>query len=116
MMQVEEPLWFPPIPADRAGCLSGIQFRAERRAQEFVHPFIPQTSIYTGRDMFPRPAVPGYSGFTVRSTDTNMLSRPYAKGNWEAARLGMRRDLLTSRSLPIIFAPEGKQIHTKERR
>ena len=34
--------------------------------EEFVHPFIPQTSIYTGRDMFPRPAVPGYSGFTVR--------------------------------------------------
>ncbi|CAE7511055.1 unnamed protein product [Symbiodinium sp. CCMP2456] len=84
MMQVEEPLWFPPIPADRAGCLSGIQFRAERRAQEFVHPFIPQTSIYAGRDMFPRQAVPGYSGFIVRSTDTNMLSRPYAKGNWEA--------------------------------
>ncbi|CAE7036790.1 unnamed protein product [Symbiodinium sp. CCMP2592] len=34
--------------------------------------------------MLQRPAVPGYSGFTVRSTDTNMLSRPYAKGNWEA--------------------------------
>eukprot|EP00435_Cladocopium_sp_Y103_P002610 s845_g1.t1 len=104
MAYVEQQPIFPALPLDRAGCPSGIQFRPERRAEDFVHPFL-QKPVYTSMPT----GDTGYSNFVKRGYDTQLFSRSYAKGNWEAARLGMPKTLMLSRSIPTIFTQTGQQ-------
>lgn len=104
MVYVEQQPIFPALPMDRAGCPSGIQFRPERRAEDFVHPFL-QKPVYTSTPT----GDTGYSNFVKRGYDTQLFSRSYAKGNWEAARLGMPKTLMLSRSVPTIFTQTGQQ-------
>ncbi|CAJ1415115.1 unnamed protein product [Effrenium voratum] len=98
---LEQPI-FPPLPMDRAGCPSGIQFRPERRPEEFRHPYL-QHSFLSAQTST------GYSGFLPRSSDVLGLNRSHGKGNWEAARLGMPSTLHMSRSVPTLFATAGRQ-------
>ncbi|CAK9074585.1 unnamed protein product [Durusdinium trenchii] len=96
--QMDQPI-FPPLLMDRAGCPSGIQFRPERRAQEFIHPFLAKP-VYRS---VPMDDETGYTGYIKRRTDPQLFARSYAKGSWEAARLGMPRTLMLSRSVPSLL-------------
>eukprot|EP00931_Biecheleriopsis_adriatica_P002339 TRINITY_DN103114_c0_g1_i1.p1 TRINITY_DN103114_c0_g1~~TRINITY_DN103114_c0_g1_i1.p1 ORF type:complete len:174 (-),score=18.08 TRINITY_DN103114_c0_g1_i1:18-482(-) len=99
--------WMPPSdPNARAGCLSGIQYRPERYAEDSVHQVPPGGVLYSGHRQLP--FMPGYSGYIPRKTAENVIGKTYALGNAEAARRGHPRGVLSgSASAPTLFASAG---------